>query len=369
MDILAVDLDSDPPSFNEGNRMLHPEGVLEICGSLIRVNKILEGRNSLGELAEVRTLTAAHTSVVDFLKAQPIQIGPYSMKRLTRSSVNLRMAETCLIYLKYFVERGVLLTEENVVNYPFARLSAELWDDFYREVVACSEEERVDMSRLNDLVMELFSSSEAMLKWVQLCNPDEDTDRVHFDLDKSMVKPALYYAALLGLPDVVNRLIDEGHDVNQVVTVDHSMDQVADMVTMGCGTPLVAACAYRRKDIVSLLLDRGADPTLSGFWYWGCPLAAAIEVSEVEIAEMLLKRENVDINGIRAPAAHVETLSLRDQSKEEIEIVVNMTEEITHIDEDTDKKTVKDITGDGYWTSQKSMNKVSSESMAYIAAT
>ena len=51
--MLAVDLDSDPPRFDEDNRMPRPEDILRICGSLVRIDWNPEGRNSLGERAEV----------------------------------------------------------------------------------------------------------------------------------------------------------------------------------------------------------------------------------------------------------------------------------------------------------------------------
>lgn len=249
-----MNTDTDPPYFDEEHRLLDSEYVLEICGSLVRTDMKSEGWNDLGEPAEVRTLTTAHASVIDFLKTQPIQIGSEPGIRFTKSRINLQMAEVCLTYLHYFVEKRIFLSEENVTDYPFARFSAELWDDFYREAIASSDLNDKDMSRLNNLVMDLLSSPTNMLTWVQLCNPDHETDRFQFEIDTSVIKPAMYYAALLGLPDIIGRLVEEGHSVDCVVNSD-------------CGTPLVAACAYGRKEVVSLLLDKSADPTLSGY-YW-----------------------------------------------------------------------------------------------------
>ena len=286
--MLAVDLDSDPPWFDEGNRMPRPEDILTICGSLVRIDKNPEGRNSLGERAEVQTLTAAHASVVEFLKEERVQIGRELEISYTSAAVNLEMAETCLAYLLNFAEGKVMLDDDNVMNYPLARLSAELWDDFYREVVASSEKSTVDMTRVNTLVMRLFASPETMLKWIQLCDPDHDTSRVKFHLPISYVKPVMYYAALLGLPDIVHYLIKNRHSLD-------------DMTVGGCGTPLVAACVYGRENIASILLENGADPNLPGNRYRGRPLAAAIEQNDTEIVRLLLKTKGVDVNAIRYP--------------------------------------------------------------------
>lgn len=285
--MIAVDLDQDPPVFDEEKKMWNSEGVLEICGSLVRAD-VNPGRNSLGEfISETQTLTTAHATVLDFLKTQPIRIGSDPGFRFTKSKANLRMAETCLVYLRFFVDNHIELTEENVVQYPFARLSAEFWDDYYREIVANGQEE-VDMTRCNAMVMDLFQSPDAMLKWIRLCDPDDDTSPVNFEKKLSEVHPPLYYAALLGLPEIAKRFIDQGAEIN--VAFRHSY-----------GTPLVAASVLGRKEIVSLLLDRGADPKLSGWWYWGCPLAGAVEKNQVEIVKMLLHHKDIDINCRRIP--------------------------------------------------------------------
>ena len=281
--MLAVDLNSSPPSFDKENRMPCPEDILKICGSLVRIDQNPKGRNSLGERAEVQTLTAAHASVVDFLKEERVQIGQELEVFYTRATMNLEMAETCLAYLLEIVEDEVVLGDDNIIDYPLARFSAELWDNCYRQVVANSGESDVDMTRVNALVMRLFASRETMLKWIRLCNPDYDAYRVNFDLLISNVKPVMYYAALLGLPGIVYSLIKDGHSVDEIVSG-------------GCGTALVAACVYGRENIASILLANGADPNLPGDPNKGCPLAAAIEQNNMEIVKLLLQTRGVNVN-------------------------------------------------------------------------
>lgn len=285
--MIAVDLSQEPPVFDKENRLWDPEGIHEICGSLVREDLNPDGRNSLGEPAEVQTLTTAHATVLDFLKTQPIRISSEQEVRFKRSAINLGMAETCLVYLRYFMDNDIELTEENIMQYPLARFCAEFWDDHYREVIA-SDKEEVDMTRINEMIMALFHSPEAMLKWIRLCNPDDDANRVDFGIQPSDIHSPIYYAALLGLPDIVVRLIDEG------AKIDDTFDNCY-------GTPLVAASFLGRKDIVSLLLEKGADPNLSGVWFWGCPLASAVEQNRTEIVKMLLNREVIDINCRRVP--------------------------------------------------------------------
>lgn len=281
-DMIAVDFDREPPVFDEQLKMWNPEGVLEICGSLVRVD-VGPGRNSLGEeLFEAQTLTTAHATVSEFLQTQSIRIGSEPEIRFRRSTVNLRMAETCLVYLRFFVDNNIELTKENLVQYPFARFCAEFWDDHYREVIALGQEE-LDMTRLNSLVMNLFQSPHAMLQWIRLCDPDYDMGPVDFKKQPSDVQSPLYYAALLGLSEIVKRFIDQGAQINRATQV-------------GYGTPLVAASILGRKEVVFLLLERGADPKLGGWWFWGCPLAGAVERNQSEIVRMLLRCKGININ-------------------------------------------------------------------------
>ena len=285
-EMLAVDLDSDPPCFDGDNRMPRPQDILRICGSLVRTDKNPAGRNSLGKRAEVQTLTAGHASVVDFLKEERVRIGRESEIFYSRAAVNLEMAEICLAYLLEIVEGKVVLRDDNIMDYPLARFSAELWDDFYREVVASSGGSEVDMTRVNGLVMMLFSSRESMLKWVQLCDPENDTHRAKFDFSITDVKSVMYYAALLGLPDIVRALVEDGHAINEYVGGK-------------CGTPLIATCVYGREKIASILLDGGADPNLPVGWYRRCPLAVAIEQNEKGIFKLLLKTNGIHLNARR----------------------------------------------------------------------
>ena len=97
--MLAVDLNSDPPSFDEENKMPCPEDILKICGSLVRIDQNPEGRNSLGERAEVQTLTAAHASVVDFLKEERVHIGQELEVSYTRAAMNSKWRR--LVWLTY----------------------------------------------------------------------------------------------------------------------------------------------------------------------------------------------------------------------------------------------------------------------------
>ena len=302
VDMLAVDMESNPPAFDEENRMVDSEEILKMCGSLVRLNTNAEGQTDTDDTAKFQTLTAAHTSVIDFLTTQPIKIGSEEVFSFSRAKANLRMAETCLIYLRYFSEKGIILTGDNIASYPFAQQCALIWDVLYREVLASPEQ--VNMTRLNGLVRELLLSSAATLNWLKLNNPDEEVLRwlelrypdkdgdFGSDTAISGVKPAIYYAAHLGFPEIVRSLIQREKTLDEIVGPPF-------------GTLLVAASARGRTDVVSLLLDSGADPNVSAYFYYGTPLAAAIEFGRCEIVELLLGRKDIKVNGIRHPPLEV----------------------------------------------------------------
>ena len=285
-DIIAVDLDCNPPSFNEQNKMWNPEGVLEICGSLIRIDLTLRGKIS-DEFIVGPTLTTAHASVLEFLRTKPIRIGSEPEIRLTRSFVNLRMAETCLIYLRYLFDNNIGLTEGNLGKYPFARYCADFWVNHYREAIAHGQEE-ADLTRLNALVMNLLQTPDALLEWIRVADPE--TDEPSFNIKKyfAEIQSPLFYAAILGLSGIVKLLIDQGAEINYSCGT-------------GLGTPLIAAVALGRDDTVSILLDRGADPNLIDWGNMGCSLAVAVENNKPRIVKILLRRKDIDINCRRIP--------------------------------------------------------------------
>ena len=296
--MLAVDMESDPPAFDEENRMVDSEEILKMCGSLIRLDTVAESQDGMRDSANVKALAVSHTSVIDFLTTQPVIIGSKRICNFSRTRANLRMAETCLIYLRHFSENDIILTTDVTASYPFV-LSCAYWDNFYREVHASSEQ--VDMARLNSLVMKLLLSPIATLNWLKIFNPDRALlsrleliypnnarEGLDFDAVMSHVKPAIYYAVRLGLPDIIIGLIRAGSKIDELVGPPF-------------GTPLVAASVNGVTEVVSLLLGNGADPNLSGYFYYGTPLAAAIEFGGLQTVKILLGREGTDINGKRHP--------------------------------------------------------------------
>ena len=275
--MLAVDLQSDPPLFDEENRTVDSEEVVKMCGSIVRLDTNAQG---------LHEIPAAHTSVIDFLTTQPVKIGLEEVVRFSKRKSTLRMAEACLVYLRNVLDNDISSTEDKIKRYPFAQLSALTWDDCYREALASPGRE--DMARLNGLVMDLFSSRTATLNCINLTKKYKNTDWAYALTRASRIEQPIHLAACYGLSDIVQNLISEGYPVDGVFGP-------------GLGTPLVAACAMGRTNVVSLLLDRGADPNLSSHFHYGTPMVAAIEHDQIEIVHLLLRAKGIDLNGRRLP--------------------------------------------------------------------
>ena len=244
--MLAVDMESDPPAFDEENRILDSDEIFNMCGSLVRLDTITQVGNDIGDSIESQTLTAAHTSVIDFLRSQPINIGSAEVFRFSHAKANLRMAETCLVYLCYISENNITLTRHNIGHYPFARLCAVIWTDLYQEIR--QSHEQVDMTRLNSLVMKLFTSLTGTVNWIRLFNTDRCEEYIDFNVTLSEIKPTIYYAARYGLPDITEIWLDVSGDIDQR---EERMD-----------TALYVACENYDWQMVEQLLARGANPNI-----------------------------------------------------------------------------------------------------------
>lgn len=328
-DLLAVDYLADDPYFDLEKKLNYEDEIFHFCGSLVKMDKSSEILNHKGEKTVVNTLTISHPTVQDYLRGQTFRVGTKDVK-FTAATANFQMAVTCLGYLKTVFEENTVLSEEVLEKYTCARFCAEYWDDYYREVIKhkTAVGADVDMEHLNRLVLEFLDSDTSLLKLFQLCDPNYDDERVNFRRRTADLDAPLYYAALHGLPDIVQHYVNEGHDVNYISF-------------QGYGTPLAAAAMLGRTAVIDILLAAGADPSISGKPSWGHPLALAVEFDNADIVKILIGHQKVDINCVR----HQMTDSPQ-----------------TGIIESVDKGTVFDF------NSYERDDMANEESMVYIAA-
>ena len=264
-EVIAVDIEGDS-RFDPENRLREPRDILTICSSLV-TTAASTIEDYYGNLIEGEELRLAHFSVKEYLVSDRVQTGPASQYTVKKCADEY-IARTCLTYLLHF--RGpMLLTSNNIDEYPLARYAAQYWTQHAR--VAGKE---INPILVQQLSMDLFlSKKDAYLNCVRLFNPDSNLSNMAMTFES--IVPPLYYASFTGLLGPAQQLLEEGADVN----------------TQGghFGNPLQAA-SYRGQDqIVQRLLEEGADVNTQGGGY-GNALQAASYGGHDQIVQRLLEK-------------------------------------------------------------------------------
>ncbi|MGI8959925.1 MAG: ankyrin repeat domain-containing protein [Bryobacteraceae bacterium] len=136
--------------------------------------------------------------------------------------------------------------------------------------------------------LDLFSSCAA--GWLRAVTDEIDRDGSLLEAHSGDGWTALHLAAFFGHPDIANALLDRGADVNARST--NSMKN----------TPLRAAVAGSKVELMRLMLKRGADANAVQEGGWTA-LHAAVQSGNREMVELLLAHE-----------AHVNTRAENNQA-------------------------------------------------------
>ncbi|KAL1607911.1 hypothetical protein SLS60_002850 [Paraconiothyrium brasiliense] len=214
-EVVAIDAARDP-AFDYDEVMENPLEPLNICSTFVTISD---------PAVEPRMITLAHPSIRDYL-----------YDKLRGNTCHDTMAKGCLKYLLQLPETS---SYEVVQTFKLARYCAEFWMYHAREA-----EEHMDST--SQMAIQLFSiENPAYLTWIRLYDPDMPEMEPDFSKTMDQVATPLYYAALLGLSNVVELLLGKGADIN---------------TTGGRhGNAVQAAMAEGHESVVKLLLDKGAD--------------------------------------------------------------------------------------------------------------
>ena len=268
-EVLAVDFNAVGTSkLNLGWRWEdQEEAVMLACSSLVMIVK--DG--------DSRVVQFSHFSVKEFLTANRLA-EPF--RDISRYHIRLEDAHTILAQACL----GVLLRlddhvdRNSIKNFPLAQYAAQYWPAHARFENASS--------RIKDEMECLFDANKPhFTAWLWIYDEDQFGDFGTFMPTMSPTKPEavpLYYAARLGFRDLAEHLIAEHPEhVNARGGKEETSIHVA------------ARAGY--ADILSLLLDHGADVDARTKWDW-MPLQRASVYGEVEAGRCLLDR-GADING------------------------------------------------------------------------
>jgi hypothetical protein len=177
------------------------------------------------------------------------------------------MAEGCLHYLLYLSEKEPL-TKEIVDQHPLARYAAESWWQHAQKI-----ESTLDCAILDLILRLLTNGNAALLLWVQLYEVDRHWPNVDLSVTVNHIAPPIYYAASIGISEVVERVLQLQIDVNAR--------------RGGYGNALQAAAVAGHEKVVQMLLDAGADVKAGGGRYGNALQAASVGGHE-KVVQMLL---------------------------------------------------------------------------------
>ena len=287
VEILAIQT-GEGAGFFPDDRMPDPADIMAVCSSLISCtveestspntaeaveisrNGSISDQISMGWRSQTnfaKRVRLAHFSVMEYLLSERCTLHSEFQTPLCHDMI----ADGCLRYLLHVCDQAPL-TNRWVQQYPLARYSARCWWQHAQRAGPTSK------STVRLLAFQLLNNQNSTLTWVQLCNIDD-----HFDTDLALqlsdLAQPLYYAASVGLPDVVSDIlqrtidIDVGHVSRGSVSplwgaANRGHEQVVRMLLQAgadanaedkdAGTALQIACMFGHENVVRVLLDAGA---------------------------------------------------------------------------------------------------------------
>jgi hypothetical protein len=292
-EVLAFDFKAEGiPKLNPGWRWEdQEEAVMSACSSLVIV--IRDG--------DSRIVQFSHFSVKEFLTATRLAepIRDVSRYHIRLGAAHTILAQACLGVLLRLDEH---VDRDNIENFPLARYAAHYWPTHARFENASS--------CIKDGMECLFDADKPhFATWLWVCNEDRPSLYMSTMCPEKPEAVPLYYAAMLGFRDLVDHLIAKhpGHvnarggiemtPMHVAASAGHAdilsllLEHGADLEGPGQhnGTPLYRASWSGKVEAGQTLLDRGADVNARNHVHW-TPLMSAAMNGHAEFVRMLLKR-------------------------------------------------------------------------------
>ncbi|KAL6230209.1 hypothetical protein BDW75DRAFT_76984 [Aspergillus navahoensis] len=220
---------------------------------------------------ETSTVRLVHYSLQEYLTRQERMFG------LTKAHWHSKIAQTCLIFLRFPSERAEQIVEENSTAISLLHYAATQWGHHLRKCEQCDVPDRAA-----ELAIEYLSTSfetgyksfhllyQVMYSYVYYVPPDE-------------VFPA-HIVAFFGITQIMSYIIETGE-----VDMD-SEDSIHR-------TPLSWAAEKGHEAVVKLLLKTGKmDVDCKDSEYHRTPLSLAAEKGHEAVVKLLLKTGKVDVD-------------------------------------------------------------------------
>jgi hypothetical protein len=298
-EVLTFDFNSDGiPKLNlEWRWEDQEEAVLSACSSLVIIVK--DG--------DSRIVQFSHFSVKEFLTANRLAEPTRDVSRyhIRLEAAHTILAQACLGVLLRLDDR---VDRDNIKDFPLARYAAQYWATHARFENASS--------RIKDGMERLFDADKPhFATWLWIYNEDNSGRSMSIPRPKKPEAVPLYYAAMLGFRDLAEHLISEhpehvnakggkevilmhaaaryGHADILSLLLEHGADVDERDATQ---TPLHRALFFGKLEAVRFLLDRGADINARHDLDW-TPLHFAVrgKVKDIQIVRLLLEH-GADVN-------------------------------------------------------------------------
>ncbi|KAK8903052.1 hypothetical protein ACHAPF_001425 [Botrytis cinerea] len=273
VEILAIDIDSDLPCFDEDSRLLNPEIILSICSSLVTKFEPRSGQDEELKTKWKRDLPSqesgssspavklAHASVADYLTqstTSPFHFTQYTARQF--------MAQACLAYLlnpEFSQGHEQKLLKSRYRKYPFLRHLTLNWPRYVNREPGDPDDYLAPRTRK---LLRAFLETHKLEHggnfafWIGMMMPSA-IGKESFVLRTH----PLYYAASFGLADIVRIILDTEPDID-----------INALGGRAHATALHVACYREHYKVAKLLLERGADPDIPNVLgesplYWARP--------------------------------------------------------------------------------------------------
>ena len=217
VEILTIE-NGDDGGFDPEERLPDPADIMVVCSSLITYNDVGSNSddpndgNSSGNDSDDNSMARGLTT--------QIQLAHFSVKEYLLSdrcllrldfempTCHMAIAEGCLHYLLYLYE-NLPLTEDLVDQHPLSQYAAKYWWQHAQSTDHTLSPTVIDLARRM-----LMHKDAGVLPWLQLYNVDAIWQSMNISLTMKDVAQPLYYAASIGVLEVIEKIIPITVDIN-----------------------------------------------------------------------------------------------------------------------------------------------------------
>ncbi|KAL9615098.1 MAG: hypothetical protein Q9167_000416 [Letrouitia subvulpina] len=264
---MVVDTSAEP-AFDSNDRFFTPESALTILSSLVAVTLTEVRWYPYGPIKEVHL---AHYSVKEYLVSARAREGPAACFAISRTTAQEQIVQSCLHYLQCCEQEIVNIKNEFDLHTqcPLLLYAASTWSIHAK---TCGQNMSEDTMKMIVNMLEIPDL------WVHYCEPEDWKSLRKFTYRYTewnfWKSPSpLYYAACLGLAEIVKYLLEQDSEVNEE--------------NGRYGNALQAASFKKHVSVVIILIQNGADVNKRG-GFFGSALNVACFSGSPEIVEQLI---------------------------------------------------------------------------------